>query len=83
MRSGKRRHYDLAGHAGVSERWSTEDIFRGFEFGDFMGGRSGDFGDIFGDFFGARRHITLPSEQTKAALAIRTSARKSIANCQL
>jgi len=30
----------------VSERWSSEDIFRGFEFGDFLGGRFADFGDI-------------------------------------
>jgi molecular chaperone DnaJ len=49
----KRKQYDLGGHAGVSERWSTEDIFRGFDFGDFHGGGFG-FGGIFGDLFGAR-----------------------------
>jgi molecular chaperone DnaJ len=50
----KREQYDLGGHAGVSERWSTEDIFRGFEFGDFLGGRFADLGGIFGDLFGVR-----------------------------
>jgi molecular chaperone DnaJ len=50
----KREQYDIGGHAGVSERWSTEDIFRGFDFGDFLGGRFGGVGGIFGDFFGDR-----------------------------
>ena len=43
----KRQAYDATGHAGVSERWSTEDIFRDFDFGDL--------GGIFGDLFGGRR----------------------------
>lgn len=50
----KREQYNLHGHAGVSERWSTEDIFRDFDFGDFLGGRFGGFGGIFGDLFGAQ-----------------------------
>jgi molecular chaperone DnaJ len=50
----KRGHYDTGGHAGVSERWSTEDLFRDFEFGDFFGGRFADLGGIFGDLFGGR-----------------------------
>ncbi len=50
----KREHYDAAGHAGVSERWSTEDLFRDFEFGDFFGGRFTDLGGIFGGLFGGR-----------------------------
>jgi molecular chaperone DnaJ len=50
----KRDQYDATGHAGVSERWSTEDLFRDFEFGDFFGGRFADLGDIFGDLFGGR-----------------------------
>jgi len=50
----KRQAYDFTGHAGVSERWSTEDIFRDFDFGDFFGGRFGDLGGIFGDLFGGR-----------------------------
>jgi molecular chaperone DnaJ len=52
----KRSQYDAGGHAGVSERWSTEDLFRDFEFGDFFGGRFADLGGIFGDLFGRRAH---------------------------
>ena len=47
----KRKQYDATGHAGISEHWSTEDLFRDFNFGDFFGGRSGDLGSIFGDLF--------------------------------
>jgi len=50
----KRREYDATGHAGVSERWSTEDLFRDFTFGDFFGGRLDDLSGLFGDFFGRR-----------------------------
>ncbi len=50
----KRKEYDATGHAGVSERWTTEDLFRDFQFGDFFGGRAGDLSGIFGDFFGIR-----------------------------
>jgi molecular chaperone DnaJ len=50
----KREQYDTGGHAGVSARWSTEDLFRDFEFGDFFGGRFADIGGIFGDLFGGR-----------------------------
>lgn len=50
----KRSQYDATGHAGVSERWSTEDLFRDFEFGDFFGGRMGDIWSVFGDFFPGR-----------------------------
>lgn len=50
----KRKEYDTTGHAGVSERWSTDDLMRDFQFGDFLGGRFGDLSGIFGDFFGRR-----------------------------
>lgn len=50
----KRREYDSGGHAGVSERWSTEDLVRDFQFGDFFGGRFDDLSSIFGDFIGRR-----------------------------
>jgi len=50
----KRREYDATGHAGVSERWTTEDLVRDFQFGDFFGGRFDDLTGIFGDFFGRR-----------------------------
>lgn len=50
----KRREYDATGHAGVSQRWSAEDLFRDFQFGDFYGGRFDDLSGIFGDFLGRR-----------------------------
>lgn len=59
----KRQAYDDAGHAGVSERWSTEDLFRDFEFGDFFGGRMGDLFSVFGDFFPGRRARPSPRPQ--------------------
>ncbi|MEA2081394.1 MAG: molecular chaperone DnaJ [Elusimicrobiota bacterium] len=50
----KRQQYDRFGHAGIDSRYSTEDIFRGADFGDFsdilrsafsgMGGFGGGFG---------------------------------------
>lgn len=50
----KRKEYDTTGHAGVSERWSPEDLMRDFQFGDFFGGRFGDLSSMFGDLFGRR-----------------------------
>lgn len=50
----KRREYDATGHAGVAERWTTEDLFRDFHFGDFFGGRFGDLAGLFGDMVGRR-----------------------------
>jgi len=50
----KRREYDVTGHAGVSERWTTEDVFRDFTFGDFFGGRFDDLSGLFGGLFGRR-----------------------------
>jgi molecular chaperone DnaJ len=50
----KRAAYDSAGHAGVSERWSTEDLFRDFDFGEVFGGRIGDVWNIFGNLFPGR-----------------------------
>ncbi len=50
----KRKEYDTMGHAGVSERWSPEDLMRDFQFGDFFGGRFGDLSGMFGDLLGRR-----------------------------
>jgi len=50
----KRREYDATGHAGVSQRWTPEDLMRGFQFGDFFGGRFDDLFGIFGDVLGQR-----------------------------
>ena len=47
----KRRAYDAGGHAGVSERWSTEDLFRDFDFGNVFGRGFEGLGGIFGDLF--------------------------------
>lgn len=44
----KRQLYDQYGHAGVHQRYTTEDIFRGVDFEDIFG----DLGRIFGSFFG-------------------------------
>lgn len=47
----KRQRYDQFGHAGIDQQYSTEDIFRGADFGDIFRGMGG-FGSIFDMFFG-------------------------------
>ena len=42
----KRKMYDQYGHAGIDQQYTTEDIFRGADFGDL------GLGDIFNSFFG-------------------------------
>jgi molecular chaperone DnaJ len=54
---GKRQQYDQFGHAGIDQRYSQEDIFRGVDFEDLfrdigMGGRTRGGGSIFDIFFG-------------------------------
>jgi molecular chaperone DnaJ len=56
---GKRQQYDMYGHAGIDQRYSQEDIFRGVDFEDLfrdfgMGGRGfgRGGGSIFDIFFG-------------------------------
>lgn len=54
----KRTQYDQFGHVGIDSRYTTEDLFRGVDFGNLF--ESFGFGDLFGDsifsdFFGARR----------------------------
>jgi molecular chaperone DnaJ len=60
--NAKRKAYDTGGHAGISERWTTEDLFRDFDFGNFFGGGFGDFGGIFSELFpgGSRRSRSVP-----------------------
>jgi molecular chaperone DnaJ len=49
----KRRMYDQYGHAGIDQQYTSEDIFRGVDFGDiFRSMGFGGFDDIFADFFG-------------------------------
>jgi len=57
---GKRQQYDQFGHAGIDQRYSQEDIFRGVDFEDLfrdigMGGRGRGGGSIFDIFFGGGR----------------------------
>jgi len=56
----KRTQYDRFGHAGIDQRYTYEDIFRGVDFGSIfedLGFGPSIFGDIFSDFFsfGGRR----------------------------
>lgn len=46
----KRQMYDQYGHAGIDQRYTTEDIFRGADFGSIFGDMG--LGDIFSQFFG-------------------------------
>jgi molecular chaperone DnaJ len=50
----KRRMYDQYGHTGIDQRYTTEDIFRGADFGDIFRSMGFDLGfdDIFSQFFG-------------------------------
>ena len=54
----KRSLYDQYGHAGIDQRYSYEDIFRGADFSDIFRGMGFDFNfgfdDIFERFFGHR-----------------------------
>ena len=47
----KRGMYDRYGHAGIDQRYSAEDIFRGADFGDIFRGMGFDFGFNFNDIF--------------------------------
>jgi len=46
----KRQMYDQFGHAGIDQRYTTEDIFRGADFSSIFG--DSGMGDIFGSIFG-------------------------------
>jgi len=51
--SSKRSLYDQYGHAGIDQRYSTEDIFRGADFGSIFENLSGfGAGSIFEELFG-------------------------------
>lgn len=67
----KKEKYDLYGHAGINNQYSTEDIFKTTDFGDI-----GDiFGDIFGNVFGGsnsrnRNHSKHPGNDIQYDLTI-------------
>lgn len=73
----KRRDYDVHGHAGVAG-FSEEDLFRGVDFGDLLGGLGFDFGGLhggFGDsvfdgFFGRRHHGPKRGENIEVGLRV-------------
>jgi molecular chaperone DnaJ len=54
----KRQQYDMLGHAGFDQRYTTEDIFRGTDFDsifrDLGFGFGGGFRDLFSVLFGGR-----------------------------
>jgi molecular chaperone DnaJ len=66
----KRRLYDQYGHAGIDQRYSYEDIFRGADFSDIFGNMGFEFSfeDIFERFFGHRMGFERgPSRRTRGA----------------
>jgi molecular chaperone DnaJ len=71
----KRRMYDQFGHAGIDQRYSYEDIFRGADFGDIFRGMGFDFGfginDIFERFFGHRTGFSNKASRTSRGADLR------------
>ncbi|MFX0078808.1 MAG: molecular chaperone DnaJ [Candidatus Hermodarchaeota archaeon] len=68
----KRAQYDQFGHAGISGRYTAEDIFGGINFEDILrgfglGGGLGGFGSIF-DFFVGGRGRSAPGRTTTVDL---------------
>ena len=53
----KRRTYDMYGQAGIGDRYTAEDIFRGVDFDDIFRDMGFGFGSIFDSFFGRRRWV--------------------------
>jgi molecular chaperone DnaJ len=50
----KRRQYDVLGHAGFDQRYTTEDIFRGADFESILRDMGVGLGGLFNFFFGDR-----------------------------
>jgi molecular chaperone DnaJ len=48
----KRQQYDVLGHPGFDQRYSTDDIFRGADFDPIFRDLGFGFGDLFRAFFG-------------------------------
>jgi molecular chaperone DnaJ len=69
----KRSLYDQYGHAGIDQRYSSEDIFRGADFGDIFRGMGIDFGfdDIFESFFGHRTGFDRRGHQKRRGMDLR------------
>lgn len=69
----KRKMYDMYGHAGIDQRYTYEDIFRGADFSDIFGGMGFDFGfnDIFERFFGHRMNFERGGSRVKRGMDLR------------
>ena len=50
--SQKRALYDQYGHAGIDQKYTYEDIFKGADFSSIFGGGSGFGGGLFDELFG-------------------------------
>jgi len=78
----KRNMYDQYGHAGIDQRYSYEDIFRGADFGDIFRGTGFDFGinfnDIFERFFGHRTRFERESSRRRRGMDLRLSIEISL-----
>ena len=55
----KRARYDQFGHAGIDQQYSSEDLFRGADFGDLFRGTG--FEDLFSQMFGFGGRAAGPS----------------------
>ena len=69
----KRQLYDQYGHAGIDQHFSSEDIFRGADFGDIFRGMGFDFdfNDIFENFFGNRSGFSRRGPQRRRGMDLR------------
>ena len=67
----KRTMYDQYGHAGIDQRYSYEDIFRGADFSDIFRSMGFDFGfgidDIFERFFGRQMGFDKQAQRRRGA----------------
>ena len=67
----KRQMYDRYGHAGIDQRYTTEDIFRGANFDDIFSGFGFDLNDIFAQFFGQQRGTGFQQRQRSRGADLR------------
>jgi curved DNA-binding protein len=91
----KRKQYDTFGAEGFRQRYTQEDIFRGFDFDEilsglfggrgrrefkFGGGRTGfDFGDLFGGSYGYQDTGRMPQRGEDVVYELRISLEEAVA----
>jgi curved DNA-binding protein len=93
----KRKQYDTYGKEGFHQRFSQEDIFRGFDFDDILsnlfggrgrrefryGGRGGfDFGDIFGRQAGYQETGRMPQKGEDVAYELAISLEEAASGAE-